>query len=81
MISCLDISIKQYTNGLDATITKDVESLNVYVNAVNRLVVNLAMVCTVGKDNYVRVDKEVLWVTPEMIQELLIKSNTSWEII
>lgn len=44
------------------------------------LALNISLVCTVGKDAYLKVEPKVMWVTPDMIKELLIKSNVQWTI-
>lgn len=40
----------------------------------------LSVIGIVGKDEYLQVSPTTMWVTPDMIQELLIKSNVDWVI-
>lgn len=55
-------------------------NLEVALKAANLCVV-LTLIGTVGKgEQYLEVSPTTMWVTPDMIQELLIKSNVDWTI-
>lgn len=44
--------------------------------------VSATQVCTIHKtEKYIKVDKDVLWVTPDVWEQIQVMSNTSWEIV
>lgn len=70
------ISVK---DGLDVSLNRYSNDLQVELHARSLWVV-LSVVGIVGKDEYLQVSPNTMWVTPDMIQELLIKSNVDWVI-
>lgn len=42
---------------------------------------SISQICEINKGNYIKVDKDVVWVTPDVWEQIMIQSNTYWEII
>lgn len=40
----------------------------------------ISLICRISTDKYLSVEPDVVWVSPELIKELLIKSNVDWII-
>lgn len=44
--------------------------------------VSATQICTIHKaEKYIKVDKDVLWVTPDVWEQIMVQSNTDWEIV
>lgn len=44
--------------------------------------VSAMQICTIHKsEKYIKVDKDVLWVTPDVWEQIMVQSNTDWEIV
>lgn len=71
--SSLSIYSSQCGDGLYAT-TKKVSS---------GLIVSVSPICTLGKDYYLNVSPNVVWITPDMISDAWfeIQSNVDWSIV
>lgn len=41
----------------------------------------IVLVTDIRIDQYLKVDKNVLWVTPDVWEQLMVMSNTEWTII
>lgn len=71
-------------NGIDmsAEVVGDRVSSNLSLNGKATLNVSATQVCTIHKtEKYIKVDKDVLWVTPDVWEQIQVMSNTSWEIV
>lgn len=90
-MSCLDINIDiknsfinplfDLSKSIDVTIDKFVDSIHPVVQELSKHInIQILLVCTVGKQGYLHVEPTTMWVTPDMIKELLIKSNVEWVI-
>lgn len=90
-MSCLntDIHIKNsfinpsidFSKQMDVTIDKCVVSIHPVVQELSKHInIQILLVCTVGIQGYLHVEPTTMWVTPDMIKELLIKSNVEWII-
>lgn len=41
---------------------------------------SLSFIKDIKPANYLKVDKDVLWVTPDILEQLMVMSNTDWVI-
>lgn len=46
-----------------------------------RIVAKFTLITTVITERYLKVDKNIIWVTPDIWEKLRIMSNTEWSII
>ncbi len=70
-MGCLNVKVSRVGSGIKVNTHRIGEGLKV----------NVGLICTVGTTKpYVRVNPDVVWVSPEIIRQLLVESNTQWRI-
>lgn len=42
---------------------------------------NVKQICSVSIGKYIKVDKNTVWVTPDVWEQIQVMSNTDWEIV
>jgi len=73
---CVGVHITRI-NGVKANITR-LGSVSINCIRIDEVKLNVSIICQTKK--YIIVTPKVLWVSPQDIKELLIKSNTDWNI-
>lgn len=81
-IGCLQGSIDRVSVGLSGGVQRISEELQGEISRVSGGIVGyISLVCTVGRDAYLNVSTDVLWLAPEMLgEEFDIYSNVNWKI-
>lgn len=74
--------IKKATEGLKLACTSIGNHPTLECNALkSELTLNISQICEINKGSYIKVDKDVVWVTPDIWEQIMIQSNVSWEIV
>lgn len=74
--------VKRATEGLKLACTSKGEHPTLECNVLKtELTLNISQICEINKGKYIKVDKNVVWVTPDIWEQIMIQSNTDWEIV
>ena len=81
-IGCLSVSAFRVGDGIDASASRVGDGLELSAFRIGKgLNVSCNIVCSLNKDAYLRVEPDVIWLTPDMIGgEFDIYSNVVWRI-
>ena len=86
-------SVSIVGQSVNADVTKATEGLKLACTSINEhptlgcniikseLTLNISQICQVNKGKYIKVDKNVVWVTQDIWEQIMIQSNTDWEIV
>lgn len=78
----VNADVTKATEGLKLACTQIGEHPTLECNALkSELTLNISQICQVNKGSYIKVDKDVVWVTPDVWEQIQVMSNVDWEII
>ena len=80
-MGCIDVRASRVGDGLHFGTKRIGDGISVQNRRIgDGLHVRTGVVCTIGNDLYLKVSPDVVWVSPDIIRQLLVESNTQWKI-
>lgn len=82
LIGCVDVA-SAYLDKKDVTfrighVHNNVSASSRLIN--QRISASLSFIKNIKPASYLKIDKDVLWITPDMWEQLMVMSNTDWVI-